>query len=237
MQKKITRKLEIRDITEKLIPLYQSGSPAGFLAGIEQEILRHRVKFPLLEYVAHQCSTIIPEDQQLDFLNKMAELEYEGGYVVIAIVLQNRLTDNLAETFEQAGHFIVKADKWYACDIIAERVFGVALLNRFETSFPIICEYTIHNNDWIKRASGIGMHYATKKGLKQDAVEQLLQLILAKGNGCSLFPKKGFGWALKTMARFHPQMMKAYLPQIVNNPEVDLWYKAKIRMGLNRADR
>ena len=237
MQRLITRKSDLLPLVEQITQLYQAEEYERSWDVLEQDILQHKVKFPLLEVVARQYSRIIPFDQQLSFLRRIAETDYEGGYVLIGIILQERLSENLEETLEAAVGFIIKADKWYACDIIAERVFGVALLQHFEKSFPIVKQYTCHVNAWTRRATGIGMHYATKKGLDAVSVEKLFCLLISLSGKDSLEVKKGLGWALKTMARIHPQIVGKYRDQVLQDPQVDAWYKMKIRMGLNKANR
>ncbi len=235
MQKTITRKTEIREIFEPAKVAYQSAQKTEFWRILESDILAHRVKFPLLEYVGQELYQLLPHEQQLALTDKIVQHDYEGGYVLVGIILQQRLELNLAESFSKAVDYFIIGDKWYVCDIISERVFGVALLTHFDDSYEHLAAYTSHPNDWVKRSVGIAIHYATKKGLDQKKVALLFDLTRQQLTNKTLHVKKGFGWALKTIAKFHPDIVTPFQQQILTDPEVEQWYKNKLKAGLKNS--
>lgn len=233
MQRLISRKSDIQKIIDEIIPVYQSNNYELFWDKLENEILNNKIKFPILEYFTKELFQIIPANKQLPLADKIIDKDYIGSYVIAGIFLQLRLKNNLEECFEKVAEYLIKGDKWYSCDIIAERVFGIALLNNFDESFCFIKEYANHKNDWVKRAAGVAIHFATKKGLKKENVEKLLKLISEQITSKSLHVKKGFGWALKTIAKYHPDLVLELSNQINNNPNVSAWFKRKISLGLS----
>ena len=79
-----------------------------------------------------------------------------------------------------------------------------------------------------------GAHYAVKKGLGKKEVEQvfLLLMTMVKTNDRQI--KQGVGWAAKTTAKFHPDLIEKYNSRIQNYTEIPNWFRKKIEIGLNR---
>ena len=138
----------------------------------------HKVKFPLLEFCAHELSRFIPSNEQVSFCDKVHALKTEGGNVILGIMLQNRLSFFYNESIAKAVDYISVADIWYVCDIIGERVFGFALLNYTEKTILSVRTLSLHNSNWVIRSLGAGIHYAIKKGLDKEFVKILFRLLL-----------------------------------------------------------
>ncbi|MCP4418355.1 MAG: DNA alkylation repair protein [Chloroflexi bacterium] len=204
---------------------------------LEFEILRHRVKFPLLEFVARELFRFVPQAEQLGIVNKLLTMDYEGGYVIIGIILQERLAINKSESVQKAAVCIIEGNKWYVCDIISERVFGHGLLHDFSGVEGLLRPFLTHPNVWMQRAVGIATHYATKKGLRQEDVDRLFSLLLPLASSRQMHVKKGVGWAFKTIAKFHPELVRPRLDGVLADTAVTPWCKNKLKIGLAMADK
>ncbi|MFK8036961.1 MAG: DNA alkylation repair protein [Crocinitomicaceae bacterium] len=158
----------------------------------------------------------------------------EGGNVILGKMLQNRLPNHFNESFKKATEYIADADIWYVCDIIGERVFGYALLTESEKSIPLIKELSKHNTNWVIRSLGAGVHYAIKKGLNKDNVKIVFRLLLTMANTQDKEIRQGVGWAAKTTAKFHPDIITFFQRDIDNTNRVANWFRNKISIGLNR---
>ena len=237
MQRIITRKPEIKEIADELKVIYQSGNNEKFLEKLEYNVLKNKIKFPLLEFFTKDLFQSIPYNEQLILTNKIIDKDYIGSYVIAGVVLQTRVIKNLNESFTKAAEYLIKGDKWYSCDIISERVFGFALLLDFDRSFKLLKEQLKHENDWVKRGVGTAIHLAVKWGLEKEHIEDLLKLIIAQSMSKNVNVQKGFGWALKTISKFHPDVVSKYYSVIKDNPEVSSWYKRKMEMGLKYAEK
>ena len=237
IQKTITRKADLRPLIANLKTLYLAQDDAGFWQLLESEILQHRVKFPLLEFVARELVQFIPQDKQLDFTDTLVTKTYEGQYVILGIVLQERLVTDMAQSFAKAEEYIIYGDKWYACDIISERVFGVGLLQDFDTAVSHIQTNIAHPNPWIVRSAGIATHYATYKGLAKEKVVVLFEMLLPAAQSKDKNIKKGVGWAFKTIAKHHPDIVQPRLDTIQNDPAINNWCKQKLVIGLQTAQK
>ncbi len=236
-QLKITSKKVLKPTLAKLEALYLAGNLRDFWQSFESEILCHKVKFPLLEFVAVELYRFVPPDEQLPLIDRLLSLDYEGGYVVIGKLLQQRLPLNRAESVEKAAACIVQGDKWYVCDIISERVFGYGLLHDFAETVVLLRPFLTHPNFWLQRSLGIATHYATKKGLPPAEVNQLFNLLLPLATAKQTDVKKGVGWAFKTIARTHPTLVQPRLEAILADTAVTLWCKKKLKMGLALAEQ
>ena len=236
-QKTITRKADIRPLIAKLETLYLDQDDAGFWQLLEGEILQHRVKFPLLEFVARELVQFIPQDKQLDFTDTLVTKTYEGQYVILGIVLQERMATQMTQSFAKAVDYMIQADVWYACDIISERVFGVGLLQDFDTAVSHIQANINHVNPWVVRSTGIATHYATYKGLAKEKVVVLFDMLMPAAQSKDKNIKKGVGWAFKTIAKHHPDIVKSRLDAIQNDPAINSWCKQKLVIGLQMAQK
>jgi hypothetical protein len=202
---------------------------------INKHLLLKKVKFPLLEIAAKQLSIILPVESQIEFLKEMISLKTIGGNVIAGIILQSRLPKHFNESFEYAVDYICFGDEWYVCDIIGERVFGYALLTQPEKTIPVLNKFKKHNNEWIIRSIGVATHYAVKKGLKKKYVEQMFNILLSMSHTTKFHIKKGVGWAVKTIAKFHPEIVDKYSENIKNDETIKQWFKTKIKIGLGRS--
>lgn len=207
---------------------------SDFWSLLDQEILSHKVKFPILEYAALALNKTLSSDQIGDLFERLAAAKREACYPIIGKLIQLRLKREIAAPFSQAIDHIIEADVWYACDIISERVFGEGLLENFEASYQQLLEMGSHQNMWIQRSIGISTHYATKKKLPKHQVEKLLFLMLDHGHKTQLYIKKGIGWPAKTIAKFHPDLIYKN-EQRIKKTKLSKWFQNKINIGLSMA--
>jgi 3-methyladenine DNA glycosylase AlkD len=205
------------------------------VAYVHKAVLKKKVKFPLLEYLTKELSIIIPRQKQIAFLDEIVALDEIGSYTITGKLLQLRIEKNLSESLKKAEEYIITADKWYACDIIGERVFGFSLLKYPDKIIPVLKKLSKHRDKWMVRSIGVAGHYAIKKGLDKATTEILFKLLLSLSNTTDFHTKKGIGWAAKTTSKFHPDIIKKYKKEIYNDPEVQQWFKTKIKIGLSRS--
>lgn len=227
----ITKKSDIKIIANVLLGKYSNAKQNDFWRIFDEEILQQKVRFPLLEYFANLLLLEIPDEEQIEFCDRIIDLKREGGYVVIATVLKNRLEKDLNESFEKAVEYFIKGDEWYVCDIIGERVFGVGLLDHFEETFPYLEKIAEHENHWVKRSVGTATHLAVKWGLEKEKVSQLLDLALKYANTPFFQMKKGIGWGVKTIAKFHPELI--HERDVLDNEKIGKWFLRKVKIGLD----
>jgi len=200
---------------------------------LDTHILQKKIKFPLLEYAARELYKAIPGNEQVKVTDAIIALHTIGGNVLAGIVLQLRLPQHFSQSIEKAIEYIIEGNEWYVCDIIGERVMGHALLTMPEKTLPQLEKLAKHPHKWIVRSVGVGMHYAVKKGLKKTFANECFRLLLSLSCTTDFHTKKGIGWAAKTIAKFHPDIIEKYKEEIAR-PEVKQWFKTKIKIGLGR---
>ena len=230
----ITRKPTVKSIVAKCLGDYSLNGLSGLSNSIQNNLLTKKIKFPLLEYAAHLFYEAIPVEEHVKLCDKIDEAKTIGGNVIIAIILQNRLSANFKESFEKAAEYISKTDSWHICDIVGERVFGYALLHEPKKSFPEFHKLAGHESFWVVRSLGAGAHYAIKKGLGKKDVITLFELLLSLANSKQKEIKQGTGWAAKTTAKFHPDVIEHFKNEIESTEKVGQWFRGKIKIGLNR---
>lgn len=234
--KVITRKSDIKILLEQCITSYHTNGLTACVDQFNNLILTQKVKFPLLEYCANELYTSLPQDLQIQFCDSIQSLKTEGGNVILGKILQNRLNGNFDESFIKATEYIADADIWYVCDIIGERVFGYALLTQPDQTIVKIKALSNHPTNWVIRALGAGVHYAIKKGLDQNNVMIVFKILLQMANTKDKEIRQGVGWAAKTTAKFHPEIIDHYQNDIQDTDQVANWFRQKISIGLNRND-
>ena len=232
----ITRKSEIKEILETCFAIYRQNGLNSFVTKVHSEILANKVKFPILEYCGETIYNTLPENQHIIFCDHIQQLKTEGGNVLLGILLQKRLHNHFKQSIEKATEYIADADIWYVCDIIGERVFGFSLLNEPEKTIPEIRRLSNHEANWVIRSLGAGTHYAIKKGLEKEHVKTMFEILLSMANTKDKEIRQGVGWASKTTAKFHPDIIEFYQKDIQNEDLVANWFRKKIEIGLNRND-
>jgi 3-methyladenine DNA glycosylase AlkD len=168
----------------------------------------------------------------LAVLDRVISLDEIGSYVLAGKILQLRLESNYKQSLSKAVDYIIKGDKWYACDIISERVMGHSLLTTPAKTIPILKKLALNENKWIIRSVGVTAHYAVKKGLSYSNCEKVFKLLLEHSGTTDFHTKKGIGWGAKTTAKFHPEIISKNSDKIYGDTEVKQWFKTKIKIGL-----
>ena len=196
--------------------------------------MNKKIKFPLLEFCAHSLHEVIAYKEHIAFCDQIEAYKTEGGNVVLGIMLQDRLKKDFQESLEKASEYISKANAWYVCDIIGERVFGYSLLHDPIRTIPEIKKRMQHPSFWVVRSLGAGIHYAIKKGLDQSYVQTVFPLLLQKANNENKEIRQGIGWAAKTTAKFHPHIIQKHQTEIQNVGKTANWFRKKIDIGLKR---
>lgn len=196
--------------------------------------MQHKVKFPVLEYLATEINQQLSRAEQDALIDKVAAAKHISGYPIIGKLIQLRLREGLKDNYELAIKHIILGDEWYACDIISERVFGEGTLLDFQTSLSMMKQMGNHGNKWIERSIGIATHYATKKKLPRTQVEQLLLLVITQAWKTQYFTKKGIGWAGKTIGKYHPDLIHKHADHL-RATKLSRWFITKVNIGLSMA--
>ncbi len=208
-----------------------------FIRSVHTGLLRKKIKFPVLEYAAGLLLNTVPDKKQLSFLDKIISLDEIGSYVLAGKILQLRAEKYYSESINKACEYIISGDKWYSCDIISERVMGFSLLKYPIKTIPILRKLALNKNKWIVRSVGVAAHYAVKKGLDKNHTEKVFLLLIENAVTTDFHTKKGIGWGAKTIAKFHPELIKKHHDRIYKDPEVKQWFKTKIKIGLTYGKR
>jgi hypothetical protein len=230
----IGSKTEVKKDLELLLDTYRRSGSADFLRLLHKSILKKKIRFPVLEYIAGELYKAIPLSDQIAIADEIIKTAEIGSNVLAAIILQKRLEKHFEESFDKAAAYMIAGDKWYVCDIIGERVLGHALLTQPSQTIPRLAVLINHSDKWMVRSVGVAVHYAVKNGLSENYSEQMFQILLACSSATDFHTKKGIGWGAKTVAKFHPGIIKKFSAAL-ESKDVKQWFKTKIKIGLSRA--
>lgn len=233
---RINSKETIKRIVLQVKKVLDDKGAYAFVTVLHEELLKKKVRFPLLEYAAREIAGFLPEPDQLPVTDHIVELKEIGSQVLAGIILQQRLSVDFEQSIAKACEYIRFGDQWYVCDIIGERVLGYALLSTPEKTIPLLRQLAVQEDKWIVRTVGVAAHYAVKKGLDPVFVVPVFDLLLSLAGTKDFHTKKGIGWGAKTVARFHPDIIARYHLNIAS-PETKQWFRTKVNIGLNRSSK
>lgn len=225
----------IEELSAKLLKDAPSLSEEALALLIRRTVLSKKVRFQALEHFAALLYKTISIKRQIKHLDEIARLNEVGGNVILGKILQLRLENHFKESLKKAQEYIIDGDEWFVCDIISERVMGYALLRWPEETLPILKKFSKQSNHWIVRSVGAATHYAVKKGLPKTHSEHSFLILLSCASVHHPDIKKGIGWAAKTVAKFHPDIVSKYRSEIDTDPEIKQWFKTKLNIGLSRS--
>ncbi len=172
-----------------------------------------RTRFPILDRIGLRLG-----QSNLDVADLLAVFDYMvsrksiGYYVIVGSGLQQRLERNMTKCLKAAAGYIKFGDSWDRCDVIAERVWGAALVTDFPKARKYLEGATKNENRWIRRAVGVAVHFFSKR--KRDALHEMrelldiLALVIMESNRDAI---KGIGWGLKTIGKYQPGLLTGYL--------------------------
>ena len=150
------------------------------------------------------------------FLDLIAAGKTEGGWVVIGCALGRQLDRDMEGAFARCQAFIIAGDVWYAADTLGERVPGPALVDHFQPALELLAPWRGHQDAWVRRAVGVAVHFWAKRsrGEPEHAAQaaELLVLLEPMFEEWDMRAVKGVGWGLKTLGRFYPDLVAAWLP-------------------------
>ena len=194
--------------------LENEGVPAALV--VLNDILCERTPFRLLDLVGAALDTADANAVD-ELLRAIGKQRSEGGWVVIASALRERLPRNLAGTLEASRGYIAQAAVWYGCDILGERVPGPALVAQFQASLEILSGWRGDPDAWVRRALGVAGHFWAKRsrGLpgSEAQAQALLDFFSPMLEEKDYDAAKGVGWALKTCGRYYPEVCMAWLEE------------------------
>ena len=233
----ITRKSDVKALIPVLLEQSRQGGIPALAAAVHDCLLQHKVRFPLLEYAACELAAVLPEAEQPDFTDALIQFDTIGGNTIAGMILQILQPRHFDASLEKAAAYITRGNQWYVCDIIGERVMGHALLTQPERALPALQQLATHPDKWMVRSVGVATHYATKKGLKKKDAATMFGLLLGLAGSTEFHTKKGIGWAAKTIAKFHPDIIAGYRARLQNDDNIKQWFKTKINIGLSRSSK
>ena len=199
-------------------------------------ILASGTKTSIIEYVTREILQGFPDPCQIPFCDKITKLNERGSSIVTGTALQIRLETDLEESIEKSIEYARLGDDLAHCDQLSERVLGFAILNYPEIIVPVLPALIKEDERWIVRMVGVGSCHAVKNGLAPNFVEDLFNLLIANSGLTNADDKEGIGWAAKSTAELHPDIVGKYRNYIETDPNVGRWFRSNIELGLSQSN-
>lgn len=201
------------DLGQRLAALIQTGPPEQAYVHLAPT-LAARTPFRYLDRIGAAVGGGPLAETDL-FLDCIAAGRTEGGWVVIASALRERLNHDLPGAFARCRAYIIAADVWYGADIPGERVPGPALVNDFDAALARLAPWRADGNRWVRRAVGVAVHFWAKRSRGAPELtaraQALLDFLSPLFEEWEMDAVKGVGWGLKTLGRHYPDLATDWL--------------------------
>jgi len=206
---------EANELGERVAALVQSGQTTKAYS-LLAPVLAERTPFRLLGRIGEAVGAG-PLPAVNKFMERIADVKTEGGWVVIGSALGQQLDRDPTGAFARCHTFVTVADVWYATDILGERVPGPALVADLLPALALLAPWREDANCWVRRTTGVAVHFWSKRSRGVPAHAAQAQALLAFLG--PLFEErnqdaiKGVGWGLKTLGRYYPELVPDWLVQ------------------------
>jgi 3-methyladenine DNA glycosylase AlkD len=208
---------QARELGKRMAALVQAGQMTQAYV-LLAPVLAERTPFDMLRRIGEPIGAGPLEEANI-FLKRIAADKTEGGWVVIASVLEKQLDRDPAGAFARCRGYIIAADVWYAADILGEGVAGQALVAHFQPALDLLAPWREDDNRWVRRTVGVAVHFWAKRS--RGAVEHtaqaeaLLAFLEPMFEEREMDAVKGVGWGLKTLGRHYPDLVADWVAQQV----------------------
>ncbi len=205
---------QAREFGDRCVHSLNNGNTVDTLA-LLNEILEEHTPFRLLDIIGAALDKVDRQKANA-LLDEIAAQGSEGGWVVIASALRERLPADLAGALAASRKYIMEADIWYGCDCFGERVPGPALVDYFDTALDHLKNWRNDPNTWVRRSLGVAGHFWTKHTRDPQynpQARKLLEFLSPMLEERDINTAKGIGWTLKTMGRYYPRIAAEWLEE------------------------
>jgi 3-methyladenine DNA glycosylase AlkD len=204
---------EANDLGRSIAALLEAGQVAPACQRLTP-ILTQRTPFATLRRIGQPIGQA-PLQQVNAFLDSIAAGQTIGGWVIIASALKGQLDRDLPGAFARCRSLIRTAGVWYAADILGEGLAGEALVQDFRPALAQLRAWQADDDPWVRRAVGVAVHFWAKRSRGAPELVPhtwaLLGLLEPMFDEWELNAVKGVGWGLKTLGRYYPEQVAAWL--------------------------
>jgi 3-methyladenine DNA glycosylase AlkD len=185
-------------------------------------ILDGKCPFSRLDLLGKRIGQMGAEEPEKLFLacDKIIEYNAMGSYVIVGQALVWFLPSHLECVMRKSREYIIKGDMWYVCDIIGERSLGYAVVDRFDETLRWLERFLDDENRWVNRSAGVAIHFFSKRVRDQpEKTQKLLHVLEPHITEKQIDVVKGIGWGLKTIGRYHPDLLVTFLTSHSKNKD------------------
>ena len=203
---------EIEVLAQKVVSLTASGKNAAAL-NVLKPSLDVKCPFTKLDMLGRKIGQAGRDNAKLfETFDTIIEYGAMGGYVIVGQALIEFLPRNFMYVMEKSREYIIKGNVWYVCDIIGERSLGYAVVDYFDKTLSWLEKFLNDECTWVKRSVGVAIHFFSKRVLNQpEKTRMLLNIIEPHIEEKEINVVKGIGWGLKTIGRYHPDILMEFL--------------------------
>lgn len=169
------------------------------------------VKAPVVQNIGKDVYAGIRQLTKKDIFD-ICENLWLSGYMeeaMIACYLSEKLSKKFEPSDFQLFEYWIKnyISNWATCDTLCNHTIGNYLM-MYPEYVSKLKEFAYSENRWVKRASAVSLIIPARKGLFQDEVFELSDILLTDKDD---MVQKGYGWMLKSASQYNPQAVFDYV--------------------------
>lgn len=204
---------KINPLSKKVINAINAGNNKKAV-NLLKKVLDIKCPFPKLDLLGRNIGQAGLKSSKKYFsaFDQIIAYNTMGSYVVVASALIQFLEIDFEQVMQKTRKYIIKGDVWHVCDNMAERSLGQALVDYFEKTIPWLKNFLKAENVWLPRAVGVAIHFFSKRVKDEPAkTKKLLDLVKPYIETKQKDIVKGIGWGLKTIGKYHPDILIDFL--------------------------
>jgi 3-methyladenine DNA glycosylase AlkD len=161
-------------------------------------------------------------DRYFRAFDEMIAMKSHGCYLIVAKALSKMLETHFEPCWHRARDYIAQGESFEASDYVGQGVLGEALIRYFDQTVGVLEELSRDESRWVRRAVGAAVQFFSEEVRDADRNRRLLELTLPLMGSDDEVVLKGVGWGLKTIGRYHPDLLEKFLKTHIGRRGISL---------------
>ncbi len=152
--------------------------------------------------------------------DEMIAKQSTGCYVIVGKALTRMLETHFERCCDRARDYIAQGQSYETADFVGQSVLGEALVKYFDQTVVVLKSLSHDESRWVRRAVGAAVQFFSEEVRDADQTARLLELTLPLMGSEDDVVLKGVGWGLKTVGRYHPELLERFLKTHIGRRDI-----------------
>jgi len=152
--------------------------------------------------------------------DEMIAKQSSGCTVIVGKALSKMLETHFDQCCDRARTYIAQGESYETADFVGQSVLGEALVRYFDQTVGVLKNLSHDESKWVRRAVGAAVQFFSEEVRDVDQTGRLLELTLPLMGSDDDVVLKGVGWGLKTIGRYHPELLEKFLKTHIGRRDI-----------------